>query len=178
MSLNAIGCKMLLSSSQELHSRTYIAEWPSQCPQQTLDTDAPLRSGVRLLPPWSHLCHGQARCHLCPALCSRMLGEMRAGRDWQVTTVWRPCPPVWSVGAMTLTGPDCQVSAILPGSARLRGQARHNWPAPTLRLWLRHSVQCTLTVQWLYTPCSLSGSALTDCSQYYHLAPYITDPET
>ena len=50
MSLHAIGCKMLLSSSQELHSRTYIAEWPSQCPQQTLDTDA-LRSGSEAAAP-------------------------------------------------------------------------------------------------------------------------------
>ena len=175
MSLNAIGCKMLLSSSQELHSRTYFAEWPSHCPQQTLDTDA-LRSGSEAAAPLVTPVPWPGRVPLVSSSVLPDVGRDESGARLTSDNSVTPLSPC--VGAMTLTGPDCQVSAILPGSARLRGQARHNWPAPTLRLWLRHSVQCTLTVHWLYTPCSLSGSALTDCSQYYHLAPYITDPET
>ena len=86
-------------------------------------------------------------------LSSRMFGDGRETDSLTLVTTLSVSPVP---AAMTLTGPGCQVSAILAwqGRARLRGQARHNWPAPTLRLWLRHCVHsvytgCTLTVHTL-----------------------------
>ena len=112
----------------------------------------PLRLGLAtaLVTPVYHL------CLLCAPdntpLSSRMFGDGRETDSLTLVTTLGVSPVP---AAMTLTGPGCQVSAILPwqGRARLRGQARHNWPAPTLRLWLRHSVhlysECTLTVHTL-----------------------------
>lgn len=169
MSLNAIGCKMLLSSSQELHSRTYFAEWPSHCPQQTLDTDA-LRSGSEAAAPLVTPVPWPGRVPLVSSSVLPDVGRDESGARLTSDNSVTPLSPC--VGAMTLTGPDCQVSAILSG------QTEPGSEASQAQLACSHAPTLCTPVHCLYTPCSLSGSALTDCSQYYHLAPYITDPET
>ena len=151
MSLHAIGCKMLLSSSQELHSRTYIAEWPSQCPQQTLDNDA-LRSGVRLLPPWSHLCHGHTRPGAtCVQLCAPgcwARWERGETDKWQQCDAPVPLCGVWGpwhwLARTVRSPPSCQAA---PGS-----EARPGTTGPLPR---SGSGSDTLySVHWLYSGCT------------------------
>lgn len=98
------------------------------------------RQTLMLLTPVRYSCSSWATC---------ALSDRAPGCWWHHC----PCPRSHDTGHWTLDRPDCQHSAILPGSELCQA---HNWPAPTL--WLRHSVYTsTHSVHTLY---SLSRSAL------------------
>ena len=144
---------MLLSSSQELHSRKYLTEWPSHCPQQT-DTDA-LRSGSEAGHS-GHTCASpaqvRARCHLCQALCSA------PGCWWDESGV-----RLTSDNTVTPSVPLCGGhDTDWPGLSGLRHLARQSKaPRPgQAQLARSHAPALAPTLCTVYTDCTVTVHTL------------------